>query len=349
MHLFLAGTTVSNPKEEKKLQQLFTQGHKLHSYYHCVNGFEKKWFKTNMKNKVDLFLDSGAFSAWSQKVDIDVHDYIKFIKKHKKKIGVYANLDVIGDAKATWKNQKIMEDAGLKPLPVYHLEDDIKYLDKCLDKYDYFCVGGMAKGYSAISRQGFLDRCFEVICDTPDKMPRAKIHGFGLTSLSLLFRYPWYSVDSTTWVITGRMGAILIPQFKNGKWDYSVQPNKVNVSSKSPGLSDKDGHIETTLKAGEKNLWMKYITDHGYKLGLSEMTMVDHAHKLKDNERWAEKKLEKPKKHEARWIEIIHEVGLCNSYQLRDELNIIYFLELEKNMRKWPWPYVEEKQAPLQY
>ena len=37
-----------------------------------------------MKNKVSLFLDSGAFSAWSKNTTIDIEDYISFIKENEK-------------------------------------------------------------------------------------------------------------------------------------------------------------------------------------------------------------------------------------------------------------------------
>ena len=60
-------------------------------------------------------------------------------------------------------------------------------------------------------------------------------------------------------------------------------------------------------------------------------------YKLKDNEKWAEKK---PKdKQASRRIEIIEEAGLSNTYQLRDEFNIIYFLDLEKTFTEWPWAF----------
>jgi hypothetical protein len=76
----------------------------------------------------DIFLDSGAFSAMSQGVHIDIVDYIAFVKQNKSKLKVYANLDVIGNAEATLKNQEIMEKAGLSPLPCFHYGEDKKYL-----------------------------------------------------------------------------------------------------------------------------------------------------------------------------------------------------------------------------
>jgi len=59
------------------------------------------------------FLDSGAFSAFTKNVSIDISDYIKFIKDNKNIFKNYAVLDVIGDAKETLKNQIIMEKQGL--------------------------------------------------------------------------------------------------------------------------------------------------------------------------------------------------------------------------------------------
>ena len=79
---------------------------------------------------VDVFLDSGAFSAWTRGVEIDIQKYIEFIKQNQDVITVYANLDVISpgrfsmgtkeSAELTLRNQKIMEQAGLSPLPVFH-------------------------------------------------------------------------------------------------------------------------------------------------------------------------------------------------------------------------------------
>ena len=110
MKIYLAGTSVVDPKTDTQLQKLFAQGHKLHSYFHCENGFESKWFEENIKNKVDLFIDSGAYSAKTQKVEIDVYAYMQFLEKYKDYISIYANLDVINDAKKTLPG--IRDNAG---------------------------------------------------------------------------------------------------------------------------------------------------------------------------------------------------------------------------------------------
>lgn len=286
-----------------------------------------------MTNKVDLFLDSGAFSAWSQGAVIDIQEYIEFIKKHEDHVTVYANLDVIGDVKGTWKNQRIMERAGLKPLPVFHLGDPMPYLDRCLE-YEYFCLGGMAgQGCTTEKRISFLDRCWAVICDTPDRLPKSRVHGFGMTSLKLMLRYPWYSVDSTSWVVTGRVGGVFVPQFKNGKWIYDKDGWKIQVSSRSSAKNEAGKHIDS-FSPKMREVILDYFEHKGYQLGKSEFRVEDEDYELEEDEKWSGKAADG-----KREVETIVERGLCNEYRLRDELNIVYFVDLEKSMPKYPWPY----------
>lgn len=298
----------------------------------------------NTKNKVDLFLDSGAFSAWSQGAEIDIQEYIQFIKEHQDVIDVYANLDVIGDAKGTYENQRIMEEVGLSPLPVFHYKEDEKWLERYLKRgYDYIALGGLVTDEST-SIHKWLDYIFEEYITDSNGMPVVKVHGFGLTSLKLMLRFPWYSVDSTSWVTTGRMGAIYVPRYRNGQWIYGENSWKVAVSSRSPDMKEAGKHINN-FPPKQKEVIEHYIHSKGYKLGKSRFEQVDKNHQLKEGERWAEKKAEI--KNGKRLLEIIEEEGLCNRYQLRDEINIIYFLDLEKSMPEWPWPFKVKRKKGL--
>ena len=350
MKIYLAGTSVSDPKENYKIRLLFRKSNKLHSFFHCKekNGLEWKWFHMNVKNKINLFLDSGAFSAWTQGVNIDIQDYIAFIKEHQDVIEVYANLDIISRgnstmdkkqaAEKTLENQRIMEEAGLSPLPVFHVGEVFSYLQYYIDNYDYVALGGMV-GKQKSTLIPWLDDCFgQFICDKKGN-PKVKVHGFGLTSLSLMLRYPWYSVDSTSWVTTSRVGSIYVPRFRNGKWIYDENPWTITVSSRSPSSKEAGKHINT-LSPKQKEIVLKYIHEKGYKLGKSRFENVSQSHELAENECWAEKK---PKnKSASRLLEIIEEPGISNRYQLRDEINIIYFQDLEKTMPEWPWPFKQK-------
>jgi len=302
------------------------------------------------KNNVDLFLDSGAYSAWSKGVEINLDEYIGFIKQHEQSIEVYANLDVISNeetgneksARQTWQNQKAMEEAGLDPLPVFHYGEPLKYLKRYIKQYDYISLGGMVP-VSNGQLISWLDKLFTKHLTDEQGMPLVKIHGFGLTSLQLMMRYPWYSVDSTSWVITGRTGQIFVPNKKGGEWVYDENARKVPVSNRSPGRKDDKNHI-SNLPPRQKQITLDYIHEKGFKLGESTFEEVDEDYEPKENERWAEKKDEA--EGGKRLLEIIEEEGVSNRYQIRDEMNIIYFLDLEKSLPDWPWPFEKETKTP---
>jgi hypothetical protein len=308
---------------------------------------------------INIFLDSGAFSAMTKKVVIDLDKYIDFIKEYQDKLEVYANLDVIGDAVGTWKNQKYMESKGLRPMPVFHsmFEDD-EWLLKYMEDYDYIGIGGIAgTGFSKENLTQRLDEIFEkYICPAPSRMPVVKIHGFGMTSFSLMLRYPWYSVDSTSWIITGRTGSILVPPVVDGKLSYSRPPIKVDVSNRSPNVSNPQNHLHSMSK-GTRETILEYIRSKGYRLGKSEFMKVDKDYQPQSGERWLDKsgieeeefvvgtrrkRLKKKEERDKANLYIIERVvtsGVSNDYQKRDELNIIYFADLERSRPKWPWPF----------
>jgi hypothetical protein len=283
---------------------------------------------------IKVFLDSGAFSAFSQGAEIKIDDYITFIKEHKPYLEVYANLDVIGDPEGTLKNQKIMEKAGLDPLPCFHYGEDPKYLQYYIEHYDYVALGGMVP-ISTPDLILWLDEIFsKYICDEKG-MPRVKIHGFGLTSHRLLVRYPWWSVDSTSWVMTGRLGSVYVPRFRAGKYDYLQDAWKVAVSTRSPSQKEAGKHI-SSFSPGLRAKISEYFTHKGYQVGKSRFRTEKEGYKLKENERWNGKALDG-----KREVEEILEPGLSNDYKQRDELNIIYFLDLEKALPEWPWAFKE--------
>lgn len=282
-------------------------------------------------NKINVFLDSGAFSAWSKNIQIDINEYIQFIKKHQSFLSHYANLDVIGDPVATWENQKKMEEEGLSPMPCFHFGEDIKYLTKyyLTGKYKYIALGGMVGNHSGVLIE-WLDNLFSnYLCDKQGS-PIIKVHGFGMTSFKLMLRYPWYSVDSTSWVLCGGMGGIYIPKYQSGNWKYDIPPLKIFVSSQSPKRHKEGQHIDV-LPMKEKKQILDYLHNKGYKLGKTQNRNVGSKYKLKENERWINK--EKTK------IEIVLEKGVRNDYKVRNELNLIYYLDLEKKLPKWPWQF----------
>lgn len=138
-------------------------------------------------------------------------EYIEFISKYKKHISVYSNLDVINNPKLTWQNQKILEAEGISPIPVFHLGSDPKWLKRYLDKYEYIAIGGLVPNPTSVLIP-ILDRLFKEYLVDAQGFPRVKLHGFACTSLPLMLRYPWYSVDSATSRKSAVYGGILFPE-----------------------------------------------------------------------------------------------------------------------------------------
>ena len=148
------------------------------------------------------FIDSGAFSVFTGKKTIDLEEYIKDLRKWK--CGIYAGLDVIGDAEQTKKNCEIMKKAGLKPIPTFHFGEDYSYLEDYCKEYDFIALGGVAQLRTYPKVSAWLDNCFAII----KKYWPKKIHGFAITGERYLKRYPFYSVDSTSWLAGAKFNQV---------------------------------------------------------------------------------------------------------------------------------------------
>lgn len=188
-----------------------------------------------------------------------VDDYAEFIKKNLDSIDFYVNVDAIFNPKITWKAQKYMEDKhGLRPLPVIHYGTDLKWIKRYIKKgYDFIGLGGLGQTVSKQSYLDWADAVYDMLCDNPKRLPCVKTHGFAMTSFKLMRRYPWWSVDSASWVKSGGFGKIWIPKKRNGTWDYKLQPHNFFVSDpstiqKAPKASVINGEINKRSSSGEE-------------------------------------------------------------------------------------------------
>lgn len=157
----------------------------------------------------DVLLDSGAWSAFNSGTPIDLNRYIAFIKERD--LVTYAALDVIGDYKATLKNADAMVKAGLSPIVAFHFGSPYAVLERMVRKYDYIALGGLVPiGNARTKLLQHLDSCFSIIGKEAKRTGRlVKVHGFGVQQRWALERYPFYSVDSTTWQNASRYGAVI--------------------------------------------------------------------------------------------------------------------------------------------
>ncbi len=244
MDLYFAGTeNFSDEMRDKYIMDLYLVGPEKENIMEVVTGevkanmlfnyLEGKKATDKYKEKIKpkkLFIDSGAFSAWTRGKQIDVDEYINWINERADFIDLYGQVDVIpGDrvkghtqeqvaeaARATWENYLYMRPKMKNPdglLYTFHVGEPYNYLREALEWTDedgkhipYIALGGMV-GKPTPVKKAFLDSCFNIIEKSSN--PKVKTHAFGMTSFPLLEQYPITSADSTSWIMTGATGSIM--------------------------------------------------------------------------------------------------------------------------------------------
>jgi hypothetical protein len=189
------------------------------------------------KARCQIFLDSGAFSMFTLGAEVDLDAYAEYICERPDILEIASNVDVIGrnQEQGSYDNQKYLESLKLpvRVCPVHHARDHDSWLVKYLDEgYDYIFLGGMVPettGYLV----DWLDHIWDKYLALPDGSARVKVHGFGLTTFELMERYPWFSVDSTSWLMVGRFGNILLRR-PDGR------PKSFAISRRSSSVHDED-------------------------------------------------------------------------------------------------------------
>lgn len=204
-----------------------------------------------------VFLDSGAFSAFTLGKEMDLVAYCDYIKRNNDIIRYENNdcmasvLDGIGDPLKTYQNQKAMESLGVRPLPCFHYGEDERYLEYYIQHYDYITIGGMVP-ISTPQLIHWLDRIWAKYLVDGSGRPRLKVHGFGLTSVPLMTRYPWYSVDSSSWIQLAAHGNVFIPRY-----------GQFAISARSPNVKVEGQHVDTLSPVHRAEL-ERAIANQGY-------------------------------------------------------------------------------------
>jgi|ETNvirenome_6_85_1030632.scaffolds.fasta_scaffold16431_4 hypothetical protein len=231
----------------------------------------KKYISTIIKSKPlikqNIIIDSGAFSVWNKGDYINLQDYIEFLIQFKKNYSHYFNtmrfvtLDVIPGEKNKVPTNKQKDDAAKKGLDnlyemlrtfkynelihVYHMYENSKYIDKILENIDYIGISP-ANDASSKTKKNWLTEVF-------DYLPVVKTHGFAVTALGLIKEFPWYSVDSTSFILSASMGSIMT---KWGNFNISIESGKSVLNAdpavqqgikkyiKEMGMNDNDLYVD---------------------------------------------------------------------------------------------------------
>lgn len=199
------------------------------------------------RKDISIMLDSGVFSIWKSGFAVDIDDYIRCLEDNHEHVDHYINFDVIpgglgraptqleleDSASRGWDNMKYIELHGFKPLPVFHAGERFYWLDKMVGEgYPYICI---SPSYirNVKARMEWFDQVYARLCDK-DGYPVVDTHILGLTALAPLYRYPWTSCDSTSWMLSAAFGAATLPDLSSGEPNYGSRiPHNIVFSSKA--------------------------------------------------------------------------------------------------------------------
>lgn len=205
--------------------------HLLESYHYI---HKQSFVDQIRKDGERVFLDSGAFSAFTQGVVIPIEQYADYIKTNKDIIKMASVLDAIGDPEGTYHNQNKLESLGVEVLPCFHFGEPLDLCEYYVRNYPYMTIGGMVP-IPNNKLMPWLDEVWDKVLTDKDGVARTKVHGFGLTARVLMERYPWYSVDSSSWVQMAANGNLIFPEINKA----------IPISSRSPAKKIFGQHFDS--------------------------------------------------------------------------------------------------------
>jgi hypothetical protein len=284
-----------------------------------MNSIERSAFKREnpwlFKLKEDVEYSYYDTDEFRERID----DYAEFVKAHKVACDYYVNLDVIFEPNRTWWVQKYLEDVHhLDPVPVIHYGTDVKWLKRYLKEgYDFIGLGGLGQEVKADAYFEWANEMYNVICPPPKRKPIVRTHGFAMTTYELLMRYPWWSVDSASWVKAGGYGLVYVPHKRKGKFIFSEKPYNIAMSNDSGQKGQRGRHIYTYIRNKEIH---KTMMDWLEFLGIPFGTV----------DKWGDMK---------KW-------GVCSHHGARKIANLKFFKMLEESLPEWPWPFTPGRDLP---
>lgn len=216
---------------------------------------------------IKFFVDSGAYTymnnpefdnytleQWEQQIP----RYLKWIEKHRSIVFAFANLDLemlVGGAKVQEWNEKYFEPfmlrTGIPVCFIYHDGYTKLTWEQYCQRYPYT---GLSWG--DISQK---DNSLQVGIEhlkTAEKYDTL-VHGMAMTNTSLLTKLPFYTSDSTTWLVGLQYGEVnywngtKMSRLKKEKWKGAMLPTLVSMGFDEQKLLDEDNEelIKVNIQA----------------------------------------------------------------------------------------------------
>jgi hypothetical protein len=165
----------------------------------------------------DVFLDSGAFTlnvqiakegiSWDEaqkdpRIYEYVIDYAKFLDKYGHRFTIHAEIDV-GPWEQKARQREFLEQYTDRILPVVHPTDPPEYQHYLMKNYDYVALGGVGEARSLPEIKAYVTRKVQMA-----RKHGARFHGFAITVIEIMRMLPFFSCDSTSWLMGKPFGLL---------------------------------------------------------------------------------------------------------------------------------------------
>lgn len=185
-----------------------------------------KWFEYKRQGwKGKLLIDNGEFTFHRKGGSLDIDEYIKWLNDNDELIDYAIALDSIPgkwgqprtsedvriSAEKTWENFLYMRSKMKSPdkaLPVFHMGESFDNFERFLQFPDlkYMCISGM-KDLTNKQREAWYEKCFYLV--SKYKRQDMKFHCLGSATIQNAVKFPFTSMDATSWIMTGSNGSVL--------------------------------------------------------------------------------------------------------------------------------------------
>ena len=188
----------------------------LYSYAHIKDFSEDEQRQLIDDPAFKVLIDSGGFSALNAGYEINLDEYMAWLKKWEKHLHAYVALDKLGDPVQTDINLRKMQDAGLNPIPVHVRGEGEERMDELFEMSDYVAIGGLRRPHRGQATIQYV----------AERMRWAKgrnVHWLGWAcrkagaKADAIAHLKPRSVDCATWSIGYRFGELELYEGR-GRW-----------------------------------------------------------------------------------------------------------------------------------
>ncbi|PGQ88190.1 hypothetical protein [Priestia megaterium] len=125
------------------------------------------------------------------------YEYISYIHRNRRYIDHVLAFDEIGKADVSRYMYRLMRAMNLNPIPVFHYQNDFKYLKEYVDEgNELIALGGILMEPKIINRIEWVNECIA-------RYPNQKFHVLGTQRKKIIhLSNNFYSCDGNSWKIT---------------------------------------------------------------------------------------------------------------------------------------------------